>query len=68
MEQLQRFKRITAMSSIADRLQSVASVPPTPAVKGHWFNIRVCPDLALGELLNVGVGYVDSASTKRPLP
>ena len=52
------------MTSITDRLLSVASTPPAPAVTGHWFNIRLCPDLALGELLNVGVGYVDSASEK----
>lgn len=50
------------MSSVAERLLSVAVSPPTPAVTGRWFNIRVCPDLALGELLNVGVGFVDSSS------
>lgn len=27
-------------------------------VVGHWFNIRLCPDLATGELLNVGVGFI----------
>lgn len=50
------------MNSIAERLQSIAAMPPAPPVTGHWFNIRICPDLALGELLNVGVGYIDSAT------
>lgn len=52
------------MNSVVDRLQSVASGPPTPAMTGRWLNIRICPDLALGELLNVGVGFVDSYSEK----
>ena len=50
------------MSSIIDRMQSVASSPPFPAVTGRWFNIRICPDLALGELLNVGIGFTASDS------
>lgn len=27
-------------------------------VKGQWFNIRLCPDLATGELLNIGVAVI----------
>ncbi|WP_439836022.1 hypothetical protein [Aeromonas caviae] len=28
-------------------------------VKGEWFNIRWTPDLATGEKLNIGVGFVE---------
>lgn len=35
-----------------------------PAIKdapvtGHWFPIRLTPDLAAGEMFNVGVGFID---------
>jgi hypothetical protein len=29
------------------------------AVCGNWFNIRLRPDIATGELLNIGVGFID---------
>ncbi len=29
-----------------------------PKVRGTWFNIRIIPDLATGETLNIGVGFV----------
>ncbi len=29
-------------------------------VKGNWFNIRWTPDLATGEVLNIGVGFVEN--------
>lgn len=28
-------------------------------IKGQWFNIRWTPDLATGEKLNIGVGFVE---------
>lgn len=32
------------------------------SVSGSWFPIRLTPDLATGELFNIGVGFVDGAS------
>lgn len=54
------------MSSTFDRLRKKAkdnSLPEQPEVQGMWFNIRVMPDLATGELLNIGVGF---SSSDRP--
>ena len=31
-----------------------------PIIKGRWFPIRLSPDLATGELLNIGIGFIDS--------
>ncbi|MDA8093399.1 MAG: hypothetical protein M0T84_05705 [Betaproteobacteria bacterium] len=31
-----------------------------PKVSGKWFPIRLTPDVATGELLNIGVGFIDS--------
>lgn len=36
--------------------------PEPPEVRGMWFNIRVVPDLATGETLNIGVGFVGQDS------
>lgn len=48
------------MTAALQRLSSLATPVPAPKVSGQWFNIRYCPDLAGGELLNIGVGYVDA--------
>jgi hypothetical protein len=48
------------MTAAIHRLSSLAAPVPAPRVSGQWFNIRYCPDLAGGELLNIGVGYVDA--------
>ena len=48
------------MKAALDRLQALAVPVPTPKVSGQWFNIRFTPDLAGGELFNIGVGYVDA--------
>lgn len=48
------------MSSTFDKLRKRAkdnSLPTQPEVHGKWFNIRVMPDLATGELLNIGVAF-----------
>lgn len=29
-------------------------------IKGEWFNIRWSPDLATGEVLNIGVGFIEN--------
>ena len=34
--------------------------PEQPTVKGRWFPIRLSPDLATGEILNVGIGFIDT--------
>lgn len=52
------------MTAALQRLSSLAIPVPAPKVSGQWFNIRYCPDLAGGELLNVGVGYVDARQKK----
>jgi len=31
------------------------------SVRGEWFNVQLTPDVAAGELLNVGVGFVDDS-------
>lgn len=37
-------------------LEHLANKPPADhAMQGQWHNIRICPDLGSGELLNVGV-------------
>ena len=48
------------MNAALDRLQALAVPVPTPKVRGQWFNIRFTPDLAGGELFNIGVGYLDA--------
>jgi len=50
------------MSTVSERLRSIAFNPPRPRTEGRWFNIRLCPDLAHGELFNLGVGYVDGGT------
>lgn len=50
------------MSAALERLQALATPVPAPRVAGQWFNIRYSPSAAGGELINVGVGYVDGAS------
>jgi hypothetical protein len=52
------------MTAALQRLSSLATPVPAPKVSGQWFNIRYCPDLAGGELLNIGVGYVDAQRRK----
>ena len=52
------------MTAALQRLSSLATPVPAPKVSGQWFNIRYCPDLAGGELLNIGVGYVDEQRRK----
>lgn len=34
-------------------------IAPGVQIRGHWFNIRVCPARASGEILNIGVGFID---------
>lgn len=31
-----------------------------PVVKGEWFTIQWCPDIATGEKLNIGICFKDS--------
>lgn len=52
------------MSAALERLHALATPVPVPKVAGQWFNIRFSPSAAGGELINVGVGYVDG-STRR---
>ncbi len=47
------------MNSI-DHLFEDAADTTEAKVSGKWFPIRLVPDLATGELLNVGVGFIDS--------
>jgi hypothetical protein len=52
------------MTDALQRLSSLTTPVPAPKVSGHWFSIRYCPDLAGGELFNIGVGYVDAARNR----
>lgn len=31
-----------------------------PAIEGDWFEIRVAPDMLTGEILNIGVGFIEA--------
>lgn len=44
---------------ITEDKQSLALVKP---IVGKWFEIRLFPDLISGEILNIGVGFIDSKS------
>jgi hypothetical protein len=50
------------MSAALERLQALATPVPAPKVAGQWFNIRYSPSASGGELINIGVGYVDGAT------
>lgn len=52
------------MTAALERLQALATPIPAPRVAGQWFNIRYSPSAAGGEVINVGVGYVDGASRR----
>lgn len=45
-----------------DLAELFADAPQAEAqkVSGKWFPIRLTPDLATGELLNIGVGFIDN--------
>jgi hypothetical protein len=48
--------------TISERIrQKTKPGPSRNIIRGEWFNIRFCPDLATGELLNIGVGFVDES-------
>lgn len=33
---------------------------PKPKCEGRWFEIRLTPDVVAGEMLNIGVGFIDA--------
>jgi len=41
-----------------DQLFDQDAAESKPRVSGKWFEIRLTPDLATGELLNIGVGFI----------
>lgn len=43
-----------------DNLNEASTPAPKPAVTGKWFEIRLTPDLVSGELLNIGVGFIQA--------
>lgn len=47
-----------------DQLFDADSAAAKPSVTGKWFEIRLTPDLITGEILNIGVGFIQ-ARTKR---
>lgn len=50
------------MNAAIERLHALATPVPAPKVTGQWFNIRFSPSASGGELINIGVGYVDGAT------
>jgi hypothetical protein len=50
------------MSAALERLHALVTPVPAPKVAGQWFNIRFSPSAAGGELINIGVGYIDGAT------
>ncbi len=53
----------TGVSNLASRLLTQVCESQKPAVKGKWFPIRVRPNLATGEILNIGVGFTIGKTT-----
>lgn len=51
------------MSIIATLRRKTADPRPAPSVAGTWFNIRLTPDLAADERVNIGVGFVNPDGT-----
>lgn len=52
------------MSAALERLHALATPVPAPKVAGQWFNIRYSPNPAGGELINIGVGWVDGVTRR----
>lgn len=52
------------MSAALERLHALATPVPAPRVSGQWFNIRYSPSPAGGELLNIGVAWVDGVTQR----
>jgi len=50
------------MSAALERLYALATPVPAPRVSGQWFNIRYSPNTSGGELINIGVGWVDGVT------
>jgi hypothetical protein len=50
------------MSVALERLYALATPVPAPRVSGQWFNIRYSPTASGGELINIGVGYIDGVT------
>lgn len=50
------------MSAALERLYALATPVPAPRVSGQWFNIRYAPTASGGELINIGVGYIDGVT------
>ena len=51
------------MNMIRDRIRRLAVSESAASIHGHWFSIQYRPNLIAGELLNVGVAFID-ADTK----
>ena len=47
-----------------DRLFDEDRTAPKPSITGKWFEIRLTPDLVAGEILNIGVGFIQSRTKK----
>ena len=50
------------MSMIRDRIRRLAVSGPAASIHGHWFSIQYRPSLIAGELLNVGVAFIDAGT------
>ncbi len=50
------------MSMVRDRIRRLAGSEPAALVQGHWFSIQYRPSLIAGEVINIGVAFVDAAS------
>lgn len=47
-----------------DTLFDAEDTAAKPAVTGKWFEIRLAPDLITGEILNIGVGFIQARSKR----
>ena len=50
------------MSMVRDRIRRLAANESPPMVSGHWISIQYRPSLIAGEILNVGVAFIDDTS------
>ena len=50
------------MSIVTERIRRLSRVPETTPIQGHWFSVAYMPNLISGELINIGVAFVDATS------
>lgn len=50
------------MNTVHDRIRRLAPTESVAHVQGHWISVQYCPSFIAGEVLNIGVAFIDAAS------